>query len=59
MSPDCGVLQEAYLVFHDFLTWPEPYFSACKHLLNIIQQELKAPGKTQIQYNGIAAERIY
>lgn len=47
MSLDCGVLQDANLLFRDFLTWPEPYFSACKNLLNTIQQELRAPGKTE------------
>ncbi|XP_030591363.1 phosphoinositide 3-kinase regulatory subunit 5-like isoform X2 [Archocentrus centrarchus] len=41
---DCGVLQEAYLLFHSFLAWPEPCSSAAKRLLNIIQQELRAPG---------------
>uniref|UniRef100_A0A3P8TCG3 Phosphoinositide 3-kinase regulatory subunit 5 n=1 Tax=Amphiprion percula TaxID=161767 RepID=A0A3P8TCG3_AMPPE len=41
---DCGVLQEAYLLFHSFLAWPEPCSSACKRLLNVIQQELRAPG---------------
>ncbi|CAJ1075736.1 phosphoinositide 3-kinase regulatory subunit 5-like isoform X1 [Xyrichtys novacula] len=44
VSADCGVLQEAYLLFHSFLSWPEPCCSASKHLLNIIQQELRAPG---------------
>ncbi|XP_040012019.1 phosphoinositide 3-kinase regulatory subunit 5-like isoform X2 [Xiphias gladius] len=44
VAPDCGVLQEAYLLFHCFLSWPEPCCSASKHLLNIIQQELRAPG---------------
>ncbi|TKS91493.1 Phosphoinositide 3-kinase regulatory subunit 5 [Collichthys lucidus] len=44
VSPDCGVLQEAYLLFHSFLAWPEPCCSASKRLLNIIQQELRAPG---------------
>lgn len=47
MAPDCGVLQEAYLLFHGFLTWPEPCFSASKNLLIIIQQELRAPGSTE------------
>uniref|UniRef100_A0A671TYC3 Phosphoinositide 3-kinase regulatory subunit 5 n=1 Tax=Sparus aurata TaxID=8175 RepID=A0A671TYC3_SPAAU len=41
---DCGVLQEAYTLFHSFLSWPEPCCSASKRLLNIIQQELRAPG---------------
>lgn len=44
VPPDCGVLQEAYLLFHSFLSWPEPCCSAIKNLLNIIQQELRAPG---------------
>ncbi|XP_041672656.1 phosphoinositide 3-kinase regulatory subunit 5-like [Cheilinus undulatus] len=44
VSADCGVLQEAYLLFHSFLAWPEPCCSAAKRLLNIIQQELRAPG---------------
>ncbi|XP_070703680.1 phosphoinositide 3-kinase regulatory subunit 5-like isoform X2 [Pempheris klunzingeri] len=44
VSPECGVLQEAYLLFHGFLSWPEPCSSASKRLLNIIQQELRAPG---------------
>ncbi|XP_023287372.1 phosphoinositide 3-kinase regulatory subunit 5-like isoform X1 [Seriola lalandi dorsalis] len=44
VAPDSGVLQEAYLVFHSFLSWPEPCCSASKRLLHIIQQELRAPG---------------
>uniref|UniRef100_A0A7N6A8R5 Phosphoinositide 3-kinase regulatory subunit 5 n=1 Tax=Anabas testudineus TaxID=64144 RepID=A0A7N6A8R5_ANATE len=44
VAPDCGVLEEAYLLFHSFQSWPEPCCSASKHLLNIIQQELRAPG---------------
>uniref|UniRef100_A0A8C3G4T1 Phosphoinositide 3-kinase regulatory subunit 5 n=1 Tax=Cyclopterus lumpus TaxID=8103 RepID=A0A8C3G4T1_CYCLU len=40
----CGVLQEAYLLFHGFLTWPEPCSSASKRLLKIIHKELRAPG---------------
>ncbi|KAM6905472.1 phosphoinositide 3-kinase regulatory subunit 5-like [Xenentodon cancila] len=44
VAPDCNVLQEAYLLFHRFLSWPEPCSSACKHLLNMIRQELRAPG---------------
>nr|XP_046271005.1 phosphoinositide 3-kinase regulatory subunit 5-like isoform X2 [Scatophagus argus] len=44
VAPDCGILQEAYLLFHSFLAWPEPCSSASKRLLNIIQQELRAPG---------------
>ncbi|KAF7666371.1 hypothetical protein LDENG_00109550 [Lucifuga dentata] len=44
MPPDCGMLQEAYLLLHGFLSWPEPCCSAIKRLLNIIQQELRAPG---------------
>uniref|UniRef100_UPI0037E8953A phosphoinositide 3-kinase regulatory subunit 5-like isoform X1 n=2 Tax=Semicossyphus pulcher TaxID=241346 RepID=UPI0037E8953A len=44
VSPDCGVLQEAYQLFHSFLTWPEPCCSASKRLLHVIQEELRAPG---------------
>lgn len=44
VASDCDVLQEAYILFHSFLSWPEPCSSACKRLLNIIQQELRAPG---------------
>ncbi|XP_068575242.1 phosphoinositide 3-kinase regulatory subunit 5-like [Cebidichthys violaceus] len=44
VAPDCGVLQEAYLLFHGFLAWPEPCSSASKRLLKIIQKELRAPG---------------
>ncbi|KAK2833858.1 hypothetical protein Q5P01_017747 [Channa striata] len=44
VAPDCGVLQEAQLLFRGFLSWPEPCCSASKRLLNIIQQELRAPG---------------
>ncbi|XP_034046741.1 phosphoinositide 3-kinase regulatory subunit 5-like isoform X2 [Thalassophryne amazonica] len=44
LPPDCGVLHEACLLFHSFLTWPEPCCSAAKRLLKIIQQELRAPG---------------
>lgn len=47
MAPDCSVLQEAYLLFHGFLTWPEPCFSAAKRLLNMIQLELRAPGNAE------------
>lgn len=47
VAPDCSVLQEAYLLFHSFLAWPEPCCSASKRLLYIIQQELRAPGSTQ------------
>ncbi|XP_071029564.1 phosphoinositide 3-kinase regulatory subunit 5-like [Oncorhynchus clarkii lewisi] len=43
-SPDSGVLQEACDVFHCFLSWPEPCCSASRHLLSLIQQELRAPG---------------
>uniref|UniRef100_A0A3Q4AZ82 Phosphoinositide 3-kinase regulatory subunit 5 n=1 Tax=Mola mola TaxID=94237 RepID=A0A3Q4AZ82_MOLML len=46
VDPDCSVLQEAYQLFHGFLTWPEPCFSASKRLLKIIEQELRAPGST-------------
>ncbi|XP_072299576.1 phosphoinositide 3-kinase regulatory subunit 5-like [Eucyclogobius newberryi] len=41
---DCGLLQEAYSLFHCFLSWPEPCSSACLCLLLTIQQELRAPG---------------
>ncbi|KAM6957114.1 phosphoinositide 3-kinase regulatory subunit 5-like [Aplochiton taeniatus] len=41
---DCGVLQEAYELFHGFLSWPEPYCAACQRLLIVINQELRAPG---------------
>ncbi|KAM9391717.1 phosphoinositide 3-kinase regulatory subunit 5-like [Pholidichthys leucotaenia] len=44
VAPDCDVLHEGYLLFHNFLSWPEPCSSASKRLLSIIQQELKAPG---------------
>ncbi|XP_068192769.1 phosphoinositide 3-kinase regulatory subunit 5-like isoform X2 [Antennarius striatus] len=44
VAPDCDVLQEAYALFLNFLSWPEPCCSASKRLLNIIQQELRAPG---------------
>nr|XP_020478764.1 phosphoinositide 3-kinase regulatory subunit 5-like isoform X2 [Monopterus albus] len=44
VAPDCGVLQEAYLLFHSFLSWPEPCCSAAKRLLSVIKQELRAPG---------------
>lgn len=44
VASDCCMLQEAYLLFHSFLAWPEPCSSASKHLLTIIQQELRAPG---------------
>ncbi|XP_074511663.1 phosphoinositide 3-kinase regulatory subunit 5-like isoform X2 [Sebastes fasciatus] len=44
VAADCDMLQEAYLLFHSFLAWPEPCSSACKRLLNIIQKELRAPG---------------
>ncbi|XP_067426475.1 phosphoinositide 3-kinase regulatory subunit 5-like [Thunnus thynnus] len=44
VAPDCNVLQEAYLLFHGFLSWPDPCCSASKRLLNIIHQELRAPG---------------
>uniref|UniRef100_A0A8C7GID5 Phosphoinositide 3-kinase regulatory subunit 5 n=1 Tax=Oncorhynchus kisutch TaxID=8019 RepID=A0A8C7GID5_ONCKI len=43
-SPDSGVLQDACEVFHCFLSWPEPCCSASRHLLSLIQQELRAPG---------------
>ncbi|XP_045892946.1 phosphoinositide 3-kinase regulatory subunit 5-like [Micropterus dolomieu] len=44
LAPDSGLLQEAYLLFHSFLAWPEPCCSASKRLLEVIQQELRAPG---------------
>ncbi|XP_077475237.1 phosphoinositide 3-kinase regulatory subunit 5-like isoform X2 [Stigmatopora argus] len=44
LHPDCDVLLEAYSVFHRFLSWPEPYCTSCQHLLNIIHNELRAPG---------------
>ncbi|KAM8843998.1 phosphoinositide 3-kinase regulatory subunit 5-like isoform 2-T3 [Spinachia spinachia] len=44
VAPDCGVLEEAYLLFHRFLAWPEPCSSASKCLLETIQKELRAPG---------------
>ncbi|XP_024271430.1 phosphoinositide 3-kinase regulatory subunit 5-like isoform X3 [Oncorhynchus tshawytscha] len=43
-SSDSGVLQEACEVFHCFLSWPEPCCSASRHLLSLIQQELRVPG---------------
>ncbi|XP_040046771.2 phosphoinositide 3-kinase regulatory subunit 5 isoform X2 [Gasterosteus aculeatus] len=44
VAPDCGLLEEAYLLFHRFLAWPEPCSSASKTLLKIIQKERRAPG---------------
>nr|XP_054606724.1 phosphoinositide 3-kinase regulatory subunit 5 [Nothobranchius furzeri] len=44
IEADSSILQEAYLLFHEFLAWPEPCGSACKRLLNTIQQELRTPG---------------
>ncbi|XP_051244350.1 phosphoinositide 3-kinase regulatory subunit 5 isoform X1 [Dicentrarchus labrax] len=44
VASDCSVLQEAYMLFHSFLAWPEPCSSASKRLLKLIQQELRAPG---------------
>ncbi|XP_047214654.1 phosphoinositide 3-kinase regulatory subunit 5-like [Girardinichthys multiradiatus] len=44
LAPACSVLQEAYLLFHQFLAWPEPCSSACKSLLIVIDQEIRAPG---------------
>ncbi|CAL1588501.1 unnamed protein product [Knipowitschia caucasica] len=41
---DCGLLQEAYSLFHGFLSWPEPYSAACLRLLLTLRQELRAPG---------------
>lgn len=46
VAPHDGVLQEAYLLFHGFLTWPEPCSSASKRLLKVIQKELRAPGSS-------------
>ncbi|KAK5604342.1 hypothetical protein CRENBAI_019501 [Crenichthys baileyi] len=46
LAPGCTVLQEAYLLFHQFLAWPEPCSSACKSLLIVIDQEIRAPGCT-------------
>lgn len=42
--PEGSVLQEAYSLFHSFLSWPQPCSSASKHLLTVISQELRAPG---------------
>uniref|UniRef100_A0AAX7UH96 Phosphoinositide 3-kinase regulatory subunit 5 n=1 Tax=Astatotilapia calliptera TaxID=8154 RepID=A0AAX7UH96_ASTCA len=44
LPANSGVLQDANLLFHGFLSWPEPCSSAAKRLLNVIQQELRAPG---------------
>ncbi|KAL6103402.1 pik3r5 [Pungitius sinensis] len=44
LAADCGVLEEAYLLFHRFLAWPEPCSSASKCLLETIEKELRAPG---------------
>lgn len=44
VAPDCGLLLEAYSVFHSFLSWPEPCSSASRRLLSTIRQELSAPG---------------
>ncbi|XP_058509638.1 phosphoinositide 3-kinase regulatory subunit 5-like [Solea solea] len=44
VAPDCDVVWDAYLLFHSFLSWPEPCCSASKRLIRIIQQELRAPG---------------
>ncbi|XP_033982939.1 phosphoinositide 3-kinase regulatory subunit 5-like isoform X1 [Trematomus bernacchii] len=44
VAADLVLLQEAYLLFHSFLTWPEPCSSASKRLLSVLQQELRAPG---------------
>ncbi|KAM4717602.1 phosphoinositide 3-kinase regulatory subunit 5-like isoform 2-T2 [Anableps anableps] len=44
VAPGCNLLQEAYLLFHQFLAWPEPCSSASKRLLIIIEQEIRAPG---------------
>ncbi|XP_056143958.1 phosphoinositide 3-kinase regulatory subunit 5-like [Lampris incognitus] len=44
MAPHRGLLQEAYLLFCSFLSWPEPCCSASKRLLRVINQELRAPG---------------
>ncbi|CAL8302622.1 unnamed protein product [Merluccius merluccius] len=42
--PGGAVLLEAYSLFHSFLSWPQPCSSASKHLLTVIDQELRAPG---------------
>ncbi|XP_029014362.1 phosphoinositide 3-kinase regulatory subunit 5-like isoform X5 [Betta splendens] len=44
VAPECVVLQEASILFRRFLSWPDPCCSASKHLLLVIQQELRAPG---------------
>uniref|UniRef100_A0A3Q2G969 Phosphoinositide 3-kinase regulatory subunit 5 n=1 Tax=Cyprinodon variegatus TaxID=28743 RepID=A0A3Q2G969_CYPVA len=44
VASECNVLQEAYLLFHQFLAWPEPCSSASRRLLIIIEQEIRAPG---------------
>ncbi|XP_054891443.1 phosphoinositide 3-kinase regulatory subunit 5-like isoform X2 [Poeciliopsis prolifica] len=44
LGAGCGVLQEAYLLFHQFLAWPEPCSSASRRLLVVIEQEIRAPG---------------
>ncbi|XP_036004292.1 phosphoinositide 3-kinase regulatory subunit 5 [Fundulus heteroclitus] len=44
LPTDCSVLQEAFLLFHQFLAWPEPCSSASKSLLTIIELEIRAPG---------------
>ncbi|KAM9745867.1 phosphoinositide 3-kinase regulatory subunit 5-like isoform 1-T3 [Menidia menidia] len=44
VDPGSGVLQEACRLFGRFLSWPEPCSSACRRLLDLIQQELRAPG---------------
>ena len=44
VAPDCDVVWDAYLLFHSFLSWPEPCSSASKRLLSVVQQELRAPG---------------
>ncbi|XP_032442651.1 phosphoinositide 3-kinase regulatory subunit 5-like isoform X1 [Xiphophorus hellerii] len=44
LGAGCCVLQEAYLLFHQFLAWPEPCSSASRRLLVVIEQEIRAPG---------------
>nr|XP_057905991.1 phosphoinositide 3-kinase regulatory subunit 5-like isoform X2 [Doryrhamphus excisus] len=61
LAPDCDVLQEAYLLFHHFLSWPDPYCTACSQLLETIHNELRAPGITFQRLvkteNGIPGEK--
>ncbi|XP_058022160.1 phosphoinositide 3-kinase regulatory subunit 5 isoform X1 [Ahaetulla prasina] len=41
---DSDLLLRAVSMYHDFLTWPVPYCNICQELLNLINNELKAPG---------------